>query len=104
MPSDTEDAVSKASALATGKMADLRLDTTQNQVGHFNYLFLIHLLLMCVLYFIFELWRGAFLLEVHTYFNIDRSRVKFDIFMYVRLSIWQPSNILHCAFKEIKTF
>ena len=39
MPSDTEDAVSKASALATGKMADLRLDTTQNQVGHFNYLF-----------------------------------------------------------------
>ena len=48
MPSDTEDAVSKASALATGKMADLRLDTTQNQVGHFNYLFLyLHLLLMC---------------------------------------------------------
>ena len=41
MPSDTEDAVSKASALATGKMADLQLDTTQNQVGHFNYLFLI---------------------------------------------------------------
>jgi len=33
MPSDTEDAVSKASALATGKMADLRLDTTQNQPG-----------------------------------------------------------------------
>ena len=35
MPSDTEDAASKASVLATGKMADLRLDEDQlnNQVG-----------------------------------------------------------------------
>ena len=36
MPSDTEDAASKASVLATGKMADLRLDTEDqlnNQVG-----------------------------------------------------------------------